>query len=118
MYQAEKVDQIRAKPAIHSVIDVSSGKADCCTPGGRFILRGRGFGEVEEPDLDAGVFVHGSGTVLHRIMRYEGWEDREIRGFWPESVCGPVWLFVETTVPNATVQSTVHKAPILPVSDR
>lgn len=118
MFRSTTEAQIQPKPSIHHVIDVTTGKQDCFTPGGRFILRGRGFGDAEQPPMDFGVFVHGSGAVLQRIFRYASWADKEIHGFWPDSIDGPVWLFVETSSGDHEVRSAIHRMPIVPARER
>ena len=115
MCDSETAQSVDRKPVIHSVIDLATGRHDCCTPGGAFILRGAGFGSATEPSLDTGVYIHGSGSVLHRISRYDSWHDKEIKGFWPSAVGGPVWLFVETISPEYRTQSAVHRTPVMPV---
>lgn len=118
MYRPATEEPVQAKPVIHHVIDVATGKQDCFTPGGRFILRGRGFGTTEEPSLDAGVFVHGSGAVLQRLLRYASWADNEVQAYWPESIDGPVWLFLETTGGEHDIRSAIHRTPIVPAQER
>ena len=103
---------------IHSVLDVCSGRHDHCTPGGRFIVRGRGFGDTPEaaaPTLLCGVYIHGSEVSVQRIVRYESWRDREIRGWWPQEVGSPLWLFVERRQADGQVISALHCVPVTPI---
>lgn len=81
---------------IDRVLDVASDQLDRCTPGGKFILTGTGFGTHEHVPHDIGVYLYGPvDTPLHRILRYECWKDDTIIGFWPMDLRGMQRLFVE-----------------------
>lgn len=102
------------RPFVRSVLDVASGRHDFYTPGGRFIVRGYGFGESSPDSSENGVYVHASEISLQRVERYELWRETEIQGCWPTNLKGSVWLFVETADPGQEVHSAVHRSPIMP----
>ncbi|MEQ1862626.1 MAG: hypothetical protein ABMA13_22125 [Chthoniobacteraceae bacterium] len=103
----------RVKPTIFSVLDLSSGEYDQFTPGGTFVVRGRGFGELPDPPRNLGVYIHGPGAALQRIEHYERWSDREIRACWPGTITGSLWLFVEACEADHEVQSAIHCTPLM-----
>lgn len=106
-------------PIISHVFDLNCAAADCCTPGDRFVIRGRGFGDWDDVPLDMGIYVHfANGLHLQRVDEYESWQDGEVRARWPRWIVGPFRLFIETRASCGLIVSAVHPAPVRVCSSR
>lgn len=100
---------------IDSVLDNTSGRANCFTPGGQFTIAGAGFGDHTDLPGDIGVYLLSRPSLhLERARDYERWSDVKIVGTWPAVLRGPQQLFVEVRE-DELIRSSVHIALLIPI---